>query len=195
MKRKQFSLLIAGKQGCGKTSKLFDIINGYGNEKICFVYNGTGEDKIDRLPTIQLEQIYTTGQRMFKVNFDANPKARFFERLEKVTLGTKGTQMQRLLLIFDDGMYFLSRPKEYDFENILRTRRQRNLDLIFVTHSISEIPRQYWAFFNSLLLFQTSDAVGSAKYKIPNFEQINSYINVVNARAPYEPEFINLASL
>lgn len=193
MKRKQFSLLLAGKQGCGKTTKLMQIVNAYG-AKICFVYNGTGEEKIERLPTVLIENIYNTYERVFKINYDGNPKANFFSRLEKITLGKKGEVLQRVLLIFDDGMYFLTRPKEYDLENILRTRRQRNLDIIFVTHSISEIPRQFWAFFNTLILYQTSDAVGSSKNKIPNFEYINSLVNVVNARAPYQPEFINLQS-
>lgn len=184
-------MLIAGKQGCGKTTSLYEVINSY-EEKVCFVYNGTGEHKIDILPTVKIEDIYNTSNSVFKVNYDSNPKAKFFERLERATIAERGKVLQRVLLVFDDGMFFLTRPKEYALENILRTRRQRNLDLIFVTHSVSEIPRQFWAFFNCLLLFQTSDAIASNKQKIPNFETLSAWVEIVNKRQQYKPEFINL---
>ena len=177
MKRKQVSILITGAKGTGKTTKLIELVNTLEatGAKICFVYNGTGEEKIEVYKQVKIEDIYTTNERMFRINYTS--KNNLFKRLEAITKPQANREQKRICLVFDDGMFFI-KSKDYDLENILRTQRQRNLDVCFVTHGISEIPAMFWGFFNCMLLFKTTDKASRSIYKVPT--EFLDYADEVN---------------
>lgn len=178
-KRKQISTLFSGAKGCGKTTLLMKFVKNYINYgNVCFVYNGAGEEKIEMFPTEKIENFLTTDKKIFKLNYHSG--INFFGRLDLATR-SKGIS-KKTLIIFDDGMCFI-KLKDFDFENILRSQRQRNLDLIFVTHGISEIPAQFWGFFNSMVLFRTTDNIQRSRNKIPNFDDMEKYVNYVNTNS------------
>lgn len=176
--RKQISTLLVGAKGCGKTTVLMDIVKAQPESvRVCFVYNGTGEAKIEAFKQVSVEDIYTTSLTRFRINYTT--KNNLLERLEKITKAS-GRKPSRLMLIFDDGLYFL-RSKNFALENILRTQRQRNIDLLFVAHGVGEVPAMFWGFFNTLILFKTTEVSSRNAYKIPDY--ILEEIEAVNESA------------
>ena len=169
--RQQFNTIIIGTNGTGKTSLLLKIISAYGAQKkrVLLLDNDGLERKYSKIDIIEESELirFTGTKRLFidDINFFVRFKNVFFNREKRV--------MFNGLLVDDDAGTHLSRRDEILLE-ILRRRRQANLDVITVFHGLSEVPPSLWTFCTSLILFKTVDGYERLEKNLPS-NRINDF--------------------
>lgn len=171
-------ILIAGAQGCGKThtSLEFAAITLQNNKRVLILCPDNDETLIQRFPEVKIHQLTTFTKIGFLV---ADFKDKFF--YEKIA--NEKTGFRNGLFIIDDGKSFTINSRNEDFVDMIRRARQRNLDVIFSCHGMTDVPPSFWTFFTDMILFYTSDNLKKSSYSIPNMEEKIEYQQRVNDTA------------
>ena len=110
---------------------------------------------------------------------EANTK----EALQKISL-----HVWNALLIFDDATNYIDYFRDESILRLITLRRHRNVDSIFVFHSLKAVPTDLYKYSTHLLLFPTQDSEQELKRlsKIVNFERIlQLYKKVCQLRRPH----------
>lgn len=98
-------------------------------------------------------------------------------------------------LIFDDCRAYLNANTDRDLHRLLISRRQRDIDIFAVGHGFTEIPRKFFTFATTFVLFKTLDNIDQRKNSIIQFDQIKQAQAEVNEKAitnPYHYQIINV---
>lgn len=156
-KRERELFLIAGTNGTGKTTFILNLIEKKKERCIYFV-----PDFADK----KNENIKT-----FK-NFDFVGIRKMLFTNENLSLISQA--FKNGSIVFDDVKFMLPQNlnSNKDFYNLLIRRRQKNIDLYFIAHGLTEVPPKLWTFLNYLILFKTHDNIIRLKNYILNYELV-----------------------
>jgi hypothetical protein len=160
--RKQFNIVMFGGNGCGKTTKLLEVIDAYldANEwkRVLIITPDDSEEKLEFIEEIQVEDLRTfKGLKKLIVS-----NAKIFTTLKDVYLPhAKSDKANSIkfngLLVVDDAGVILDRRNE-EVLDFFRRRRQANVDILTIFHGLrNEVPPSFFAYVTDLIIFQTAD--------------------------------------
>ncbi len=172
MSRLQIASMFIGAQRTGKTQFALQSFKNYpATKRGLIVLPHLMEKKYEGLKTINIDQVGT---------FKGRARV-LFDRDDKLFLNKIYRNYRNGFIIFDDTKFCL-RPWLYnDFEDILGTRRQLNLDMIFMYHGFDRIPDFFWNYCSHLVLFKTLSAEGADKVN----QERQAHVNKMAQRNPY----------
>ena len=75
-------------------------------------------------------------------------------------------------LVLDDCRYYVRSRFEEGVRQLLVRRRQKDVDIFAVAHSLNEVPPTFWTFATHLVLFKIKDNPQRLKQNIPKFKEL-----------------------
>lgn len=194
--RRQFFTVIAGGQACGKTTFAFKMIDNFLKFKkpvLCIIPDD--EEKlfwqIDEIEYNEDNAGYTARELH---NFKTGIKKIYCDNVK--LFDVIRNHFRNGLIVIDDARVYLT-SRDEPFRAMIMRRRQKNNDIIFICHGLSEIPPSCNSFLTDLILFNTTDdfkkwnIADKEKYK-PIVANIN---NIARTKNQYYSERIKLKEL
>lgn len=192
--RRQIFCVIVGAQGCGKTSEAFKLIKVFekqGKPILCVIPDD--EEK----QFWQIEEIETDDESALiheLRNFKSGIRKIYCEDVKLFDI-IRAYFRNGLIVIDDARVYLGSRDKP--FRSLIMRRRQKNCDIIFICHGLSEIPPSCNSFITDIILFEIGDDyetwnVANKKMYVPIVARINS---IARTKNKYYSERISLRSI
>lgn len=169
IERQALFFIISGTNGTGKTTLLKKLIS---NKKRTLIVDADGYE-FSNVATIDVQDI----DRIKK-----GKKARIIaptpKDLEELTNFTNGN------LVLDDCRYYIKARIEESIRRLFVRRRQHNIDIFAVAHSLNEIPPTFWTFATHLVLFKTKDNADRLKQNFPRYDDVlKGHIKEINAHS------------
>ena len=177
--RQNLFFVIVGTNGVGKTTILNKMVNESGKKTLILEPDGM---EWGGVPEINTEQIpkFSQVEKPYKARM-ISPEPEDLEEFIKYSNGN---------LVLDDCRYYLKARMEQEIRKVLIRRRQNNIDVFAVAHSLIDIPAQFWIFATHLILFKTTPIRLS---NTREFSHLKPAIEEVNANSnPYHFKIIPL---
>ena len=154
--RQVLFFIIVGTNGTGKTTLTKKLIN---NRKTLVV----DPDGLEwgMIPTIDIEEI-----TRLKDGKKARIIAPDYKDIVELVNYTHGN------LVLDDCRYYVRSRIEEGVRQLLVRRRQKDVDIFAVAHSLNEVPPTFWTFATHLVLFKIKDNPQRLKQNIPKFREL-----------------------
>lgn len=96
------------------------------------------------------------------------------------------------LLILDDCRMFLPSFQDTNLENLVISTRQRDVDLVVVCHSFSQLPPVFFTFVDYFVLFATRGNIVERKNYFQDFHSIQAIVNEINEAAKTNPHYFKI---
>lgn len=100
-------------------------------------------------------------------------------------------------LVFDDATNYVDYFRDKNLIQILTLRRHRNVDSIFIFHSLRTIPVDFYKYSSYLILFKTNDTEKEIKnlMKLTKFDEIlKAYQELKDSKNKHESKIIKLTT-
>lgn len=154
--RQVLFFIIVGTNGTGKTTLTKQLID---NRKTLVVDPDGLEWSM--LPTIDISEI-----TQLKDGKKARIIAPDYKDIVELVNYTNGN------LVLDDCRYYVRSRIEEGVRQLLVRRRQKDVDIFAVAHSLNEVPPTFWTFATHLVLFKIKDNPQRLKQNIPKFREL-----------------------
>lgn len=175
--RRQFFTLIVGAQGCGKTTYAFKIIKKFqeqGKPILCIIPDD--EEKLFwDVDEIECDWDNLNQLKRDLHNFRTGIKKIYCDNVKLFDL-IRHFFKNGLIVIDDARVYLTSRDEP--FRAMIMRRRQKNCDVLFICHGLSEIPPSCNSFITDVILFETTDEF--KKWNIANKERYKGIVENIN---------------
>lgn len=193
-KRRQFFTVIVGAPGCGKSTyacKVIDVFSKQNKPILCILPDD--EEKLfwefDEIPT-EDENSFAHSLRQLRTGI----KKFFCEDIKQFQTVRKN--FGNGLIVIDDARVYLT-SRDEPFRRLIMRRRQKNCDVMFICHGLSEIPPSCNSFITDVILFETGDDekkwnIANKEMYIPIVARIN---NIARTKNKYYCERIKLRDL
>lgn len=158
-----FSVLVVGHQGCGKSTYCHKLALAH-PRKVLVV---SPDDN---------ESIWTPYPDLFQSTSN-DEKIRRAIYMKELNYGL--VRFSNGLIVFDDCRYYTSKHDQF-FVKLMIRKRQHNRDMIFVTHTLHDFPPSLMQFVNGVYLFpffDTPERLRSRIYDYTRFEQVWNRVN------------------
>lgn len=164
-KRQCIFWIVIGTNGVGKTTLIENLVQK--EKRNVLIADPDGYEKAwYKYPEIEAEQI----------EYMTNHKCRFIAPEKDDLEYFKG--FKNGLLVLDDCNHYLKANLQFGMKQIFVRRRQMNIDIIAVAHSLTEVPPRFWSFASHLILFKTGAMRKTVN--IPSFIKDEGHIEEVN---------------
>jgi|TARA_R110000803_G_scaffold145554_1_gene211368 ABC-type Mn2+/Zn2+ transport system ATPase subunit len=154
--RQVLFFIIVGTNGTGKTTLTKQLING----RKTLVVDPDGLEW-SNLPTIDIDEI-----TQLKDDKHARIIAPAYKEIIELINYRNGN------LVLDDCRYYVRSRIEEGVRQLLVRRRQKDVDIFAVAHSLNEVPPTFWTFATHLVLFKIKDNPQRLKQNIPKFKEL-----------------------
>lgn len=154
--RQVLFFIIVGTNGTGKTTLTKQLIN----TRKTLVVDPDGLEWAS-LPTIDIQEI-----TLLKEQKHARIIAPEYKDIVELVNYRNGN------LVLDDCRYYVRSRIEEGVRQLLVRRRQKNVDIFAVAHSLNEVPPTFWTFATHLILFKIKDNPQRLKQNIPKYEEL-----------------------
>lgn len=183
-------IVVSGARGTGKTSLVLKLLSRLSKGRGTLVINPNNEEKFFsagiREARTKSEIIVPAGaiyQYVPKVAYRGKIRGDRRGRMQKVIehfLAIKRTG----LLVVDDARE-LTKGNEFTdvFETYLLAGRQNDIDIIFILHSLGQIPPSLVPYITDLIIFASPEASERFFYKLPQSDRVLTEQEKVNTRA------------
>ncbi len=171
--------LIAGGRGVGKTNFIKKVLKASPINKKLVI------DTFDSPPWRTLETYDNPDGRMFEIPvmpnnylkswkqgfyrlFSSSPE-RLFDDIEK--------HVTNAVIVFEDATKYLNGRLNDDVKRLVYDSKQKNLDLIFIFHSLGSIPPELVRAADTLTLFKTNEGMPNKdKYPFPDIPIVMDHL-------------------
>lgn len=175
--RRQFFTLIAGAQGCGKSTYAWKIIEAFLKQKkpvLCILPDDEeklfwnveeiehDEDRPNKT-AIELRNLKSGIKKIYCAN------VKLFDLIRE--------HFKNGLIVIDDARVYLT-SRDEPFRAMIMRRRQKNCDIIFICHGLSEIPPSCNSFLTDVILFEITDDF--KRWNISNKEMYKPVVDRIN---------------
>ncbi len=194
--RRQFFTIISGGQGCGKTTFAFKIIDNIKNQNkpvLCILPDD--EEKLFwDIEEIEYDSENPKNTARELINFKTGIKKIYCDNVKLFDLIRN--YFKNGLIVIDDARVYLT-SRDEPFRAMIMRRRQKNCDVLFICHGLSEIPPSCNSFVTDVILFETTDDF--KKWNIANKEKYREVVarinNIAQTKNKYYSERIKLRDL
>lgn len=160
--------IVVGTNGVGKTTFVKNIIERYPTNRNVLIADPDGYEpawyKFPEIPSVDL--IPNMTKHRFR---HMNPDKEDLEYYKTFQHG---------MLVLDDCNHYLQANLQHQMKQILVRRRQNDIDIIAVAHSLTEVPPKFWNFASHLVLFKTGTM--RKQVNIPMWIKDDGHIQEVN---------------
>lgn len=181
-------ILIIGVNGTGKTTVEAELVNHFLSKNHRALIVTPNPDEWTQYPDVKSDA-KSLSSFVKAARILANP----FNNDTIVT--DLYTGYKNGLLVLDDMRVFVDNRVDKFLEAILIDRRHRNVDILAVAHSFETMPKSFYRYANTIILFKTSGKINDRKKELVNPEAFEAAQIRVNEKAetdPYYYEIINL---
>jgi ABC-type Mn2+/Zn2+ transport system ATPase subunit len=154
--RQVLFFIIVGTNGTGKTTLTKKLITG----RKTLVVDPDGLEW-SNLPTIDIDEI-----TLLKPDKSARIIAPDYKDIIELINYRNGN------LVLDDCRYYVRSRIEEGVRQLLVRRRQKDVDIFAVAHSLNEVPPTFWTFATHLVLFKIKDNPQRLKQNIPKYKEL-----------------------
>jgi predicted methyltransferase len=154
--RQVLFFIIVGTNGTGKTTLTKQLINTHKT----LVVDPDGLEW-SQLPTIEIDEI-----TRLRANKHARIIAPEYKEIVELVNYRNGN------LVLDDCRYYVKSRIEEGVRQLLVRRRQKDVDIFAVAHSLNEVPPTFWTFATHLVLFKIKDNPQRLKQNIPKYKEL-----------------------
>jgi hypothetical protein len=154
--RQVLFFIIVGTNGTGKTTLTKQLIN----TRKTLVVDPDGLEW-SQLPTIEIDEI-----TRLRPNKHARIIAPEYKEIVELVNYRNGN------LVLDDCRYYVKSRIEEGVRQLLVRRRQKDVDIFAVAHSLNEVPPTFWTFATHLVLFKIKDNPQRLKQNIPKYKEL-----------------------
>jgi nucleoside-triphosphatase THEP1 len=153
-------ILIIGQAEVGKTTLVLSIINGQ-VKKVC-IYDVNNEEKYQGFPLMEIADIPRWKAGKYRVFTDEEDE--LFNMLYDKRYGVN------MMAVFEEATGYLINIVPKTIRKLVTSRRHRNMDLVFIFHSIADIPPFLLRMSNFITFFKTEDSIDNllSIKKLPN---------------------------
>lgn len=182
--RRQIFSIIAGGQGCGKSTfakKLIAVCLKQNKPVLC-VLPDDEEPIFWEIEEIEYKNDLQLSKELY--NFKSGIKKVICDN-EKMFNIIRPYFRNGLLVVDDARVYLSSRPEP--FRKMAMRRRQSNKDILFICHGLSEIPPSCNTFITDIVLYETSDDYD--RWNVTNPEKFIPIVSRINQIAKTNPHY------
>lgn len=168
-----YSIVMVGKKGCGKSTKLAEIARKYPADLKVLIIDVNESPAYNQFQKIDVNDI----KRLKK------GKVRLLGTPTEETLNIIARDFRNGLIIFEDCTKYIENSPSKGIKTILVDHRMLGCDLIFTFHAVKFIPPFFWQMTSYVTLCKTMENVETARNKnvIPNYDEIIKAYKKVNA--------------
>jgi hypothetical protein len=121
-------------------------------------------------------------------DYSAYGKSLSLEQLNRFNTGSKngriyGYEIDEILskinsvisntvIVFEDSRRYVEPSIQKDFRKLIIEHRNKNIDLIFQFHNLSDVPPYLAAMYNVVVMFRTNDNLSKRMEKFSNWESL-----------------------
>lgn len=153
--------IIIGRRATGKTTLTNRVIEA--SDKPVLIVDASAQPAYQKFPMIAPEEWkdgWTGIRRVYKADMDS-------------VLKTMAKYLHNCMIVYEDAYkYIPSSVMPKPVNDFLIDLRHRNVDVIFVYHSLRRVPPILFEMTNYITLFKTNDIIDSSQSKIPNFNAV-----------------------
>jgi ABC-type Mn2+/Zn2+ transport system ATPase subunit len=154
--RQVLFFIIVGTNGTGKTTLTKKLITG----RKTLVVDPDGLEW-SHIPTIDIDEI-----TLLRPEKSARIIAPDYKDIIELINYRSGN------LVLDDCRYYVRSRIEEGVRQLLVRRRQKDVDIFAVAHSLNEVPPTFWTFATHLVLFKIKDNPQRLKQNIPKYKEL-----------------------
>ena len=171
-------IIYLGTNGTGKTFSALTIANEVAKHRPVIICHKGIEQKFDNIPYINIKDRKLTA-KLKKGIFAVEPSEYAYRRDEiirhedpnkedktkEVSKNVFTYILENLydaLVIFDDSKNYIFRREIEEINRLLRNRRQRMLDFIFMFHSVDDVPSIFWNNSTDIIMFNVNSDIPSS---------------------------------
>ncbi len=194
--RRQFFTIIAGGQGCGKTTFGFRIIDTFqkSDKPVLCILPDDEEKLFWNIDEIHYDSENPNNTARELINFKTGIKKIYCDNVKLFDIVR--TYFKNGLIVVDDARVYLT-SRDEPFRAMIMRRRQKNCDVLFICHGLSEIPPSCNSFVTDVILFETTDDF--KRWNISNKEMYKPIVARINhiaqTKNKYHSERIKLRDL
>ena len=188
-------ILLAGTRGTGKTDDLKNIVNSSNLPKKLIV------DTFDSLvwhnlethhhPEWKTKQVPIIEASKFKLWNSGT--SRIFSSDTDSMMSAIQKDVQNCLLVFEDATKYVRANLQDDVRKFVLDSKQKNLDIVFVFHSLASIPRELARISDLLVIKRTNEFLTTTlKQKFPVADFETAFDKVKNSDSRYTKVAIRL---
>ncbi|PHN06153.1 ATP-binding protein [Flavilitoribacter nigricans] len=167
--------IILGKNGTGKSTLVEKIIKGVGGRTIAVTMNG--------IPEIWEPYPIIDPARKDSWKFEKGIRQVVYMQHEKETFRHIYWHFRKGNLVLDDCRSYISSNIDHDkyLKRLLIDFRHLMLDVYFIAHSPTQLPKQVWTFYSNAFIGATDALL--------NTKEIDSYQRIIEAQRAVNREF------
>lgn len=177
MARTNKVILVVGNRGTGKTDFLKDLT--FKMMKVfskCLIVDTFDSDTWHTLQTWNHPErlnISLPKLPLSKLKFWKNGLARLFGSNTDEMMSSIQENSKNSFIIFEDATRYIEGKLSADVKQFVLDSKQKNLDLVFVFHSLADVPPRLIRVADFLVLFKTSDGeLSKTKYPWPQIHKM-----------------------
>lgn len=177
-------ILVVGARRTRKTTLVNNLVKQY-RKRVLIVAADDSEPQWLAYPKITINQVGTFSGKKRIIFDEDNPM--FFRIIRQ--------HYSNGMLVCDDSIYYQNSGRPREFVKMFIRASQRNVDLIDVTHGLSEVQPFKWTFADILILKRTNDGFERSKEKIANYDKMRAAVEKVNRIAKQNPFYHEIITL
>lgn len=171
-------IAIIGQSHTGKTTKALNLAlrKTAQNSRALFVCKDLQDKVFEKYPIIKLAQINS---------FKGIARVAVSSRSDVDYICNVGTGFHNGLLIFDDCKHLFSQKTDNQpsVMSMLISRKQRGIDVAYIAHTPKQIPRIFYAYIDSYILFSfKGETPSSFLENVPDPKEMLEGISYINAQ-------------
>jgi hypothetical protein len=188
-------ILVAGRRSSGKTSWVKDLVYPFESTLIVDTFDSPvwknwstfkhPERASQPIPVIEPGQLRA---RPYK-------KGRIFDGDIDKVMAEIQQDVFNTFIVFEDATKYVGDRISSDVKKFVLDSKQKNLDIIFIFHSLMNIPRDLVRYSDHLVLFKTNELLdNSLKRKFPIQDVWKQFEKVQKSKNDYINTHINIGS-
>ena len=103
------------------------------------------------------------------------------------------TKVANALIVLEDCSKYVAENPQPTVKNLCLDSKQKNTDLIFIYHSLAEVPKKLYRWIDYLEIFKTQEVFENQKNRISAYERIYpTYVKVREHKSQYHHQTVQL---
>jgi hypothetical protein len=186
MARINFVSAIVGRRGSGKTYYAKQVIQAYQAKhpyKKVLVVDTLDHPMYREIPQLTVEHLSRWSSPGAYRVISSDPDEVF---------ASIAAYLYNALIIFEDASKYVRRELPPHVRRFILDSKQRNLDLIFLFHGFSYVPREMFRLMDAITIFKTDNPEYRKKDIVAYDDVLANYKHVMASKNPYEKRTVRI---
>lgn len=185
--------IVVGTRGTGKTDYIKNgLVLSIGNRKQLIVdtFDSPVWHNLETFLNPSQKNIIVPSMPLEKLAYWSTGRYRIFSSDTDFIMGLITNHAYNCTIVFEDATKYIGSKLTKDMRFFVLDSKQKDLDLIFIFHSLGQIPSDLIRVADNITLFKTNDRKVPSKIDFPEIEK--AFISVNKNASRFYNEFIQL---